>query len=268
MRAAGTISIVLAWLSFTYMPHLGFWLAPLGTLTIVGIAVLTLGRGGLETLGVAMRGRSAAGSVVLLVATVALAGWLVAAVADAGGVDYRRDAGLVAVAARLLHAFGQTGNEEIVLGALLLGAISRGFPRMKPLTVSLLVAATFAALHFAFYAFRPEDAYNHGYLTPLALVSVLAAGVLRNNLILAHGHIGYAWAVHLGWNLFFMGGSFVTRGEPGRLDEPERFNLVMGHPLTAGVTITAAAFAAWYLMRRRPPRDGEASHTTPTGGAP
>ena len=110
----------------------------------------------------------------------------------------------------LIHTIGQTLNEEMVLGALFLRAIQSRFRSVHPFVTSIGVALTFSLLHYAFYGLRSPEWVNYGTLSATTLISLFAMGVVRNNCILSTGNIGYAWALHLGWNVAFIDGSFYS----------------------------------------------------------
>jgi membrane protease YdiL (CAAX protease family) len=134
-----------------------------------------------------------------------------------------------------LHTLGQTLNEEMLFGALILTGLRRTFPRLSPLLTASLVALGFALLHFIFYAwivFPP----NSGILTANALFVLFGIGMLRNTLILRTGHIAYSWCVHLCINLAGLIGLY--RFENGvELTEPQIFNFILGSPVMVLVSL-------------------------------
>ena len=144
----------------------------------------------------------------------------------------------------LVHTIGQTLNEEIVLGALFLGAIKDRFRSVHPFITSTGVALIFSLLHYSFYGLRPPQLVNYGILSVTTLISLFSMGVARNNCILSTGNIAYAWALHLGWNVAFIGGSFHWPGSNTKLTEPSMFNLVLGNRYLAVVAtvLTALSF--------------------------
>ena len=144
-------------------------------------------------------------------------------------------------AGEYIHFVFYTLNEEIILGALPLFHICRRL-RWRPLAVSLAVAFVFAAAHHVFFKWIfPE----RGDLTIVTLITLFWIGVLRNNLILMTGHVGFAWAIHLGW----MSAMF---GSGARLTEPERFNVYLGStPVFIMTMMLAAASVAAMEWRSR-----------------
>jgi len=233
--------LIAAYACLTYVPNAGLWVSIAGSLAIVACAWIAWPGEGLERVGLRLAPRQVLGTAVLLVAVFLLAWPLLERTAHGAEVEAVHVLALDSAPLLLLHTCGQTLNEELVLGALLLGLVRRWLPRSGTLAISVLVAALFTAFHYGFYALRPVGMPHHGELTLLSLLTLFAVGVMRNRLILASGHIGCAWAIHFGWNACFMAGAFRFRetGEP--LDEPQLFNLLLGTPLTTGIAIGAAA---------------------------
>lgn len=57
----------------------------------------------------------------------------------------------------------------------------------------------------------------------------------------------HAWAIHFGWNTIFLSSAYVLGGQS--LNEPQMFNLVLGHRMTAAVVLTGAAVTTFVLQR-------------------
>jgi hypothetical protein len=250
-QAVSVTAIVLLFGCLSYRPDLGCWVSLAGSLLILAFAKLAWPRDWVTRAGLRIRWREAVVSGLLFLAGLTVSYVLVHRAANASGIEFvpmveRSDIGYLFV-----HTVGQTLNEEIVLGALLLTALSRWCGNRRLILVSVGVALVFALLHSAFYAFRVESDPNYGWLTVTALVAVFGVGVLRNNLILASRHIGYAWAIHLGWNVVCFHSRFTVpdRAVPS-LNEPERFNLLLGYPVTV-IVVTAAAAVSVVAFRRR-----------------
>lgn len=83
-----------------------------------------------------------------------------------------------------------------------------------------------------------------GILTLSTLVTLFAIGVLRNNLILTTGHIGYTWALHFSWIVVMFGGTHLHLENFTELTEAERFNLYLGSTwmLIIAVVLTGLSF--------------------------
>ena len=148
----------------------------------------------------------------------------------------------------VVHTLGQTLNEEMVLGSLLLKYAAGKLPKLPPAAISILVALAFSLLHYAFYSLRPVTMINYGVLSLAALASIFAVGVLRNNCILSTGNIAFAWGIHFGWNLVFMDSQYLHAATQVKLPEPAMFNAVFGSPAVL-LLITVAAGLSFLLYR-------------------
>ncbi|MEN8151620.1 MAG: CPBP family glutamic-type intramembrane protease [Planctomycetota bacterium] len=254
--------IVAAWLGLTYNPHWGWWISGLASTVILALGILAFGNRWPERLGLSTGAR---GALVFLAATaVALPAsiFLIDLVARDAGVSFSA-AGILDNTTSLAFTLGQTFNEEVVIGALLLLTLDRRFPaRRGPIAVG--VAALFACMHVALYA-SPHRVILYGaepfVLDPLTILSLFAVGVLRNNAILARGDIALAWAIHLAFNIpFFVGHIWSADGDPP-LTEPEQFDAILGHPWMAALTVVlaAASFGLYRLNRR-----ADATEPTPS----
>ena len=255
-QRTGAVAIVLVYLSFTYAPHLGWWVSLLGTWMIVAMARITWPGPWIAWIGFRIPRRDILGSLVLFAASLAAAAFLQPAAARAAGVIYVPPWATDAFPGSYLHTAGQTVNEEIVLGALLLQAATRLGRRVRWITLSMLLAVVFAGLHFVFYAARPVTDVNFGVLTIPALIALFGVGVIRNNLILTRGHLAWAWAIHLGWNTVFFAGRFRWAGTATFLDEPERFNHLLGYEPTVAVILlglVVTVVIGWRVLGTRGP---------------
>lgn len=241
---------VLIWVCFIGLTYNLWWLAPLGSLLIILLSFTAWPESNLQRLGLRIPPRHALVALVLLPLTTAFAWLLIDYVTRIQGVIliplWQKPHPLELIA----HTIGQTLNEEMILGALLLTSLTLRFQRLPLLLVSAGVAALFAVLHSIFYAWRPASMINYGVLSTITLLTIFAVGLLRNNLILSAGNIAFAWAIHLGWNLVFMNSSYVSIAY-ARLAEPEVFNLVLGNVVVLGVIAAAAAGTVLYLCRAR-----------------
>lgn len=248
-RGGAFFLLLLVFLLFTYNT---WWLAPVGSAIIILLSYLVWPGRNIDLLGLNIPLRQ--GLVSLAIASgVMVIAWLVL-LAVTPGQDiaitpvWRRTAWL----ALLAHTLGQTLNEEMLLGALLLKSVSSRFRRLPAPAVSILVGLIFSLLHYAFYAFRPPQVINYGMLSLVALASIFAAGVLRNNCILSTGNIAFAWAIHFGWNVIFIDSSYTNAITHVDLSEPQMFNAVLGG-FPAMLVVSLAAGLSFLLYRIYPP---------------
>ena len=241
----GIVIILVAFLVFTYAPDYGWWVALTGSALIIAGGKVAWPTAWRQWLGLDFGRREACCAAMVLVATAGVALALIFAIASAAALRYDALWAQRGDRVHYLHNAAQTLNEEMVLGALLLGTMRRALRGRSWLAIAILAAAVFSAMHFAFYACRVVGDWNHGHLSALTLASLFLVGVIRNTLILRTGHIAYAWALHLGWNAIFFGGGFYNRaGWP--LNEPDRFNQFLGSPLLFGLLVVALTAMAWW----------------------
>lgn len=145
-----------------------------------------------------------------------------------------------------LHTLGQTLNEEMILGALLLHTVRKVFSRIHLLLIAAIVAAWFSLLHYAFYGWIVPAQFS-GSLAAGTLFALFAIGLLRNTLILRDGHIAYAWSLHLSINTAGLLGLYTGRNG-NKLLEPEIFNLILGSPVVIILGCFILILCAFLLM--------------------
>ena len=162
----------------------------------------------------------------------------------------------------LAHTTGQTLNEEMVLGALLLKLIRRKSKSAHPCVTSTAVALTFSLAHYLFYYARPSESWNYGTLSTATLTSLFAIGVVRNNCILSTGNVGYAWALHLGWNAVFINSRYLWQDSYTRLAEPAIFNAILGNTTMVAISLTLMGLSFLLFLKKRMPV--KALHTLST----
>jgi len=265
-RRAGFVTLaILAWLGMTYNPGMrwsGWWLSGIGTLCILACARAAWPGAWATRVGLRMSRVELLRSVGLLAAVTTIASVIVTAIARAKTITFDPWITTPHEVPWYLHTVAQTLNEEMLLGAVLLGGIRRRLPRTSPLRISIGVAAAFALFHLAFYGARTPEMPNYGVLSAATLLALFLVGIVRNNLILATGHVGYAEAVHLGWNAIFLGGAFRWAGEGGAaMTEPERFDAFVGSPAVIVLGAVGAVATAWLLRR-----NGDAASRLTPGG--
>ena len=218
--------IILIYLLLTYSG--GLW-ALLGSVLIVFVAWLAWRWQWAEHLGLQASPSQWLLALLALSLAAVAAYTLVPAACQAQDIQmtpiWQREDRIVLV----LHTLGQTLNEEIVLGWILLTTLNRRLPRLSLPALGLIVALIFTGLHFVFYAARSTENINYGILSAATLLSVFSVGAFRNNLILGTGSITLAWGVHLGWNLIFIDSAYTLGGTGSKLAEPAIFNTVFGY---------------------------------------
>lgn len=144
-------------------------------------------------------------------------------------------------------------NEDIVLGALILyGMITR--KKMHPIVASMLLAAMFSLVHYVFYRWVFTD---RGTLSVITLALLFLIGLLRNNLIVQTGHIGYSWALHVGWMAVMFGCNHIFPDSNIRVTEPERLNIYIGSAEVFVIALILALASTLYLFKSKIIRTNE-----------
>lgn len=203
--------------------------ALIGSFLILIISRATWPRSWKERLGLGFKIREITAATLLVFPLIFLLNWSIQTIASSQNILYQSPFTLHGIFSPLyLHTLGQTLNEELILGALLLFTLSRTFKKFHPFFIAVWVAAGFAVLHYIFYAWivLPD---NSGSLTLSTLFVLFGIGLLRNTLILKTRHIAFAWSLHLSINLVGLWGLY-TSTSGGELSEPEIFNLILGSP--------------------------------------
>ncbi|UCG28251.1 MAG: hypothetical protein JSV24_02505, partial [Bacteroidales bacterium] len=214
--------MIASYLSFSYYYFDGWWYSGLGTLLIVFFAFRIWPADFLTQTGLKISARKLMYSLILVVILSTGAYILMKSIASENGITIQYE-----TFTNYIHDIFYTLNEEIVLGAVLLGIIRRKFTTLHPAMISLLVAVIFMIFHYIFYRWIFTDS---GILMVSTLTSLLFVGILRNNLILFTGHVGYAWAFHASWMAVMFGCNHLYTTDGQLLSELERFNLYLGSP--------------------------------------
>jgi hypothetical protein len=150
------------------------------------------------------------------------------------------------------HTLGQTLNEEMLLGAVLINAFRRKIGKFHSFWIVMIIAASFAFMHYVFYRWivRPEFA---GKLAVGVLFVLFALGALRNTLIIKTGHIAYSWSLHFSINCVGLLGLYAfANGE--ELLEPQVFNLILGSDVAVVLStiVLAACGVVLYYSEESP----------------
>ncbi|MBN1145799.1 MAG: hypothetical protein JXA78_00985 [Anaerolineales bacterium] len=252
MKALLIILLFLTHLLMSYGGAISPLLALLGSLLIIVIARAAWPMQWKDWLGLRIGVRDAALAALLAPLLILFLYFTVRAIASAQGILYQPPTaryGILSI--KYLHTLGQTLNEEMLLGALLLNAVLRRFDKSHPLLVAGGVALGFAALHYVFYRWIVIPKHS-GILTLGTLFVLFAIGLLRNTLILKANHIAYSWSVHLSINITGLI-ALYTFEDGARLGEAQIFNLILGSQAAALLSVFMLAACGIALLRAKSP---------------
>lgn len=226
--------MILVFLGLNYSYRL---VGLLGSIIIILLSRKAWPESWANRLGLRFNKKSIILSIFLLPVIILTANLVIAKISILNNISYRSWLADVDILG-YIHSFSQTLNEEMIVGALLLNSLRRGLPALHPLWIAMSVAIVFALLHYPFYAWVVAG-WHRGEVTTAALLTLFAIGMVRNNLILQTGNISCAWVLHFGFNVVFFRGSFYDPAAEVYLNQPERFNLILGSPwmLIIGVFI-------------------------------
>ncbi|MFC0877129.1 type II CAAX prenyl endopeptidase Rce1 family protein [Saccharicrinis sp. FJH2] len=136
-------------------------------------------------------------------------------------------------------------NEEIILGAMPLILLVQKW-KLKPIIASVILALLFSVIHFVFYKWLFND---RGIIQVATLITLFFVGIIRNNLIIQTGHIGYSWALHFGWMAVMFGSAHQYVSDHLRVSEPDRFNIYLGSYELLIISGILVGLSIIYLMK-------------------
>lgn len=227
MKALLVFLLFLVHVLMSYGGSLYPWRAISGSLLIILIARTAWPERWNDRLGLRIRLRDGLLAAVLVPILIAGLYWMIRAITITQGISFHpvfAEYGFLNL--KYLHTLGQTLNEEMLFGALILYAAQRRFSNRSLLSIAVSVALIFSGLHYVFYRWIVISE-NTGILTTSALFVLFAIGVLRNTLILKTGSIIYAWCTHFSLNFIGLIGTY-NFANGVELTEPEVLNFVLG----------------------------------------
>ncbi len=107
-----------------------------------------------------------------------------------------------------LRPIFQVLSEEMLFRAILLGELVRRLRGFSTPGLNLMVCAAFGLLHIPFYLLK-----DGSFIGWMAAVNLGLFSWACNAFYLKRGHIGFAVALHLGWNWTRFGMDFTRAGE-------------------------------------------------------
>lgn len=240
--------MLLSYLLLSYIPPYGWWYSSVGTVLIVFFSYCIWGIDFLKQNGLQVDLKTVGRSLLLAVFVVLCAFIIMKYIAD-------RDNVLIKFTnwRAYYHDIFYTLNEEIVLGAILLFALTDK-RKIHPVIASVGLAVFFSFVHFIFYrwVFTARGIIGISTLTTLFFI-----GFVRNSIILQTRHIGYSWALHFGWIAVMFGSWHVNLDTNMGLTEPVRFNTYLGSVEMLIISGVLAVFFAIYWMKKRQKKEAE-----------
>ncbi len=236
------IQLLLAvYLLFSYNSFPWFWSAMAGFFLIILISYLEWGPDFFSRTGLPVKTNTITASLSLTGIIFFTSFYLIDSIAPANGIVLRF------IGLRpFFHDLFYTLNEEIVLGGILLGSVRINFNKLPSWFISVSVALAFAIVHFVFFKWIFND---RGDLSFLTLSSLFLIGVVRNNMIMGTGHIGYSWAIHSGWVCVMLGFAHWSIETGKQLTDLQRFNLYLGNHLIISILLVITVFSFFILYK-------------------
>ncbi|MCX6726960.1 MAG: hypothetical protein NTY75_04130 [Candidatus Shapirobacteria bacterium] len=205
--------ILLSYVCFSYYFFAGWWNSSIGTVLIILFSFLNWGKDFLKIIGLKLNCIIVIKSLFFAAIATICSLLVMAYIADKQNLTIQflnwRD---------YYHDIFYILNEEIVLGALTLYLLVNK-RKIKPIVASVGLAIFFSFMHYVFFRWIFAD---KGIIQIPTLITLFLIGFVRNNLILVKGHIGYSWALHIGWIVIMY--STVQIG----MNEPYIFNTYLG----------------------------------------
>ena len=236
--------LILLYVLFSYSFFHGWWNSSIGSILIIFLSYLIWEKGFLKQIGLQLNLQLIAKSIILTVIITTCALLIMKYIGNKSNIQIEyynwRD---------YYHVIFYVLNEEIVIGAILLFALVNKW-KIRPVVASLCLAVFFSLIHFIFYKWIFLDRDVIGIST---LITLFLVGFVRNSLIILTGHIGYSWALHLGWIAIMFGSSHTDVNTNMVLTEPESFNLYLGSTEMLIISIIMAGFFLAYWIKKYSP---------------
>ena len=240
--------LILFYLLFSYSYFNGWWNSSVGSALIIFLSYLIWGKDFLKQTGLQLNLHTIAKSIILAIIITACALLIMKYIGNKNYIRIEyfnwRD---------YYHDIFYVLNEEIVVGAILLFSLVYKW-KFRPLFACLGLALFFSLIHFVFYKWIFLDREVIGIS---ALITLFLVGFVRNSLIIQTGHIGYSWALHVGWMAVMFGSSHTYLNGDMPPSEAERFNLYLGSTEMLIISLVAAGSFLAYWIKRSSPQNTE-----------
>lgn len=232
------VLLIASYLLFSYYALGGWWNSAAGFFLILFFAWLLWGKDFSDRTGIRINLRQAILSILAAILIVTFSYFIIHHFAEENNIALKagewKD---------YFHEVFYILNEEIVLGAIILFWLTRE-RKITPVVSCAMLALFFAIVHFIFYKWIFND---RGIIGIVTVTTLFMIGFLRNSLILISGHIGYSWALHIGWMSVMFGTFHYYKFNGERLTEPSRFNLYLGSPEMLILAALLAGSALFFM---------------------
>ena len=236
-------SIIIAFLCLNYLPGFGWWISAVGTILIILFSYLSWPIDYRKRLGIPTNVIQYSISFFLLLPLVIGSYYLMNQIKIQNNLGFG-----IGYIQNFAHIFFYTLNEEFILGGLLLLSLKNRYAKLNPIFISIGVAIFFSIMHYIFYRWVFLGVAQ-GILSVFTLISLLLIGMIRNNLILKTGHIGFSWALHFSWMAIMFGCAFYNPvTDILQLPESERFNLFFGNEITILIVFIFAVITTIWIQ--------------------
>ena len=244
--------LLLSYLLFSYYIFDGWWYSSIGTLLILFFSKLLWKREYLTNTGLKLQLKNVIVSFVLAFLVI------VAALALMKAIAAKHDIMILFTNWHYyFHDIFYTLNEEIALGSIILFWLTRK-KNIKPLYTSAGLAVFFAMIHYIAYRWIFLE---KGIVSIEALGTLFFIGLVRNNLILITGHVGYSWALHFGWMAVMFGSYHVYTETSVEVSDYMKFNIYLGSAELLIISIVLAGISLFFMARHQ--GTGQNSHPSP-----
>lgn len=234
--------LLLSYLLFSYYVFNGWWYSSIGTLLILLFSHLLWKKEYLTNTGLKLRLKNVIVSFVLALVVIIAALALMKTIAASHNILI-----LFTNWRNYFHDIFYTLNEEIVLGSMILFWLTRK-KNIKPLYASACLAVFFAIVHYIAYRWVFLE---KGIISMETLASLFFIGLVRNNLILITGHVGYSWALHFGWMAVMFGSDHIYTETGVAVSDYVKFNIYLGSAEMLIISLVLAGISLFLMLRHR-----------------
>lgn len=233
--------ILIIHLSFSYYYFGSWWNSLLGTLLILLFALILWRKKFIVYTGLKIGVKQGFFSILLMFTLLGVFYFFMKNVAEKNGIEL-----IQTNWKNYFHICFYVINEELVFGSLILLPLVKS-RKLNPLVASFGLAFVFALGHYIFYRWIFLD---RGLLQFSTIVVLFLVGVLRNNLIVCSGHIGYSWALHYSWMIIMFGFHHINVQNKTGLTELTRFNMYLGTTTVLVVSFLLVLVSVVYMHKR------------------